>query len=131
MKKVGFGGLVTKMIEFTIPGQPYSKANSRIKTRWGGVIKSDNAMKYANDFYYLCPHLPNLLEGALRVDMLIWYSSFRSDVDESLILDCMQGLIYKNDRQVKDKRIKGWKDKENPRSIIRVREIDNIVMEFD
>ena len=37
--------------------------------------------------------------------MLIYYSSRRPDLDESLILDLMQGVIYKNDRQVKQKNI--------------------------
>lgn len=59
----------------------------------------------------------------VSVTIKIWYASRRPDLDESIILDAMQGLIYDNDRQVKIKRIEWGLDKENPRSEIFVQEI--------
>jgi hypothetical protein len=41
-------------------------------------------------------------------------------LDESVILDCMQGFIYENDRQVKEKHIFHRLDKANPRAEITV-----------
>ena len=58
----------------------------------------------------------------VAVTMTIFYASRRPDLDESLILDCMQGLLFNNDRQVKEKHIHwGGVDKENPRAEISVR----------
>jgi Holliday junction resolvase RusA-like endonuclease len=48
------------------------------------------------------------------------------DLDESLILDLMQEHVYLNDRQVKQKIIHWQLDKENPRAVIRVYEIEDI-----
>ena len=47
-------------------------------------------------------------------------NSRRPDLDESVILDCLEGKVYKNDRQVKAKHIFWGLDKENPRAEIEV-----------
>ena len=107
----------------TILGQPYSKANSRKlatikgKTRF---IKSDNALGYLTDFARQCPVLDPMFEGDVHVEMVIYYASRRPDVDESLVLDAMQGRIYRNDRQVRKKTIEGKIDRGNPRIEFRV-----------
>jgi len=56
----------------------------------------------------------------VMVYMKIFYASRRPDLDESLILDCMQGRIYENDRCVKEKHIFWGLDKLNPRAEIEV-----------
>jgi len=106
-------------VNFLILGEPASKANSR---RWTGkfFIKSEKALNYAKEFKKQCPILSPLMEGDLRVTIQIWYASRRPDLDESLILDLMQGCIYANDRQVKERHIYWNLDKENPRSDILV-----------
>lgn len=116
-------------LEFVIPGQPYSKANQRRIVRkspkLGGImsIKSAPAMAYAKAFGWYCPKLPIMLIEDIEVAMKIYYASRRPDLDESLILDCMQGLIYKNDRQVKSKIILWGLDKTNPRTEIKIRHL--------
>jgi Holliday junction resolvase RusA-like endonuclease len=55
------------------------------------------------------------------VTMKIYYHSRRPDLDESLILDLMQGIVYENDRQVKEKHITWGLDKEAPRAEICVK----------
>jgi|TARA_E500000318_G_C3563488_1_gene214638 Holliday junction resolvase RusA-like endonuclease len=106
-----------------IVGEPASKANSRkiviIKGR-PASIKSDKARAYAKAFADQCTADKELFEGDVCVEMLIYYASRRPDLDESLILDLMQGIVYKNDRQVKEKHIYWGLDRENPRTIIRV-----------
>tara|TARA_R100000278_G_scaffold121954_1_gene107020 strand:+ start:684 stop:1133 length:450 start_codon:yes stop_codon:yes gene_type:complete len=108
---------------FEIIGEPASKANSRkiviIKGR-PASIKSDKARSYSKAFLDQCEVCDELFEGDVCVEMLIYYASRRPDLDESLILDLMQGIIYKNDRQVKEKHIYWGIDRENPRTIIRV-----------
>jgi Holliday junction resolvase RusA-like endonuclease len=66
-----------------------------------------------------------MFEEDVKVEMLIYYTTRRPDLDESLILDLMQGLIYKNDRQVKSKAIYHGLDKQNPRTIIRVSALES------
>ena len=116
-------------LRFEIKGEPASKANSRqlvtIKGR-PAFIKSKKAREYVKTFAQQCPNLENdMLEGDLWVDMTIFYASRRPDLDESVILDCMQGYIYKNDRQVKEKWIRWGLDKENPRSEIYIGTVDD------
>lgn len=108
---------------FQILGEPASKANSRkivlIKGK-PASIKSDKARKYMINFFSQCEPLEVMFENDVRVEMLIYYATRRPDLDESLILDLMQGLVYNNDRQVKAKNIYHGLDKNNPRTIIKV-----------
>lgn len=106
-------------VHIIILGEPASKANSR---RWTGkfFIKSAKALAYAEKFKQQCPVLEPLMEGDLRVDITIYYASRRPDLDESLILDLMQGCIYVNDRQVRERHAYWGLDKENPRAEITV-----------
>ena len=110
---------------FTIEGEPASKANSRklgmIKGRMI-PIKSQKALDYVKAFQKQIPKIDPLTEEYVKVEMMIYYASRRPDLDESLILDCMQNYVYYNDRQVKEKHIYWGLDKENPRTIIRVSE---------
>lgn len=125
-------------IAFTILGQPQSKANSRQVVTMGGVhspaktsmIKSKDALAYERA---VLPQIPMLarqqLDGPVRVLMRIWYASERSDLDESLVLDCLQDRfagkgdtrrlvqkgVYRNDRQVREKHIFHAIDRKNPR----------------
>ena len=114
-------------VTFTVYGEPASKANSRkmvlIKGR-PALIKSTKARGYVTMFESQCPVMEVPTTDDVVVEMMIHYASRRPDLDESLILDCMQGRIYKNDRQVKQKFIYWGLDKEEPRSIIRVRSCD-------
>ncbi|NDF14409.1 RusA family crossover junction endodeoxyribonuclease [bacterium] len=112
------------MFACVIFGEPASKANSRRLVQLGNrlaSIKSKKALAYADAFAWQCPVLPELLQGDVQVEMKIWYASRRPDLDESLILDLLQGRAYVNDRQVKRKVIE-WAgiDKANPRTWIRV-----------
>ena len=109
--------------KFIIYGEPASKSNSRKIVRFGkrlGVIKSQKARDYVKTFAEQCPQLEKLIELVVLVEIKIYYQSRRPDLDESVILDCMQGKIYVNDRQVKQKHIFWGIDREQPRTHIRV-----------
>jgi Holliday junction resolvase RusA-like endonuclease len=111
-------------IFLTVLGEPASKANSRRIIRRGGrlmSIKSAKALSYADHFNAQVKAAPTLLEGELRVDMWIHYASQRPDLDESLILDLLQGKAYLNDRQVKERHVYHCIDKQNPRTTILIR----------
>ena len=110
-------------------GEPASKANSRRVVRYGGMsrlIKSAKALSYSDAFKQQCGKLPTLMTGDLRVTLHIFYASRRPDLDESLILDLMQGLIYENDRQVKERHCYWGLDPDNPRAEIIVEKIPEI-----
>jgi hypothetical protein len=116
-------------ISLFILGEPASKANSRRVVRFGNMsrlIKSEKALNYSETFRAQCKPLAKLMEGDLKVTMCIYYASRRPDLDESLILDLMQGLIYENDRQVKERHTYWALDPANPRAEIIV---DQLPME--
>jgi Holliday junction resolvase RusA-like endonuclease len=110
-------------------GEPASKANSRRVVRFGGMsrlIKSQKALNYSDVFRQQCQPLGKLMTGDLRVTLHIYYASRRPDLDESLILDLMQGLVYENDRQVKERHAYWGLDPENPRAEILIEKIEEI-----
>lgn len=106
-------------VSFVIEGEPASKANSR---RWTGkfFIKSEKALNYGAAFKQQCPTVTPLMDGDLSVSIHIYYASRRPDLDASLIFDLMQGLIYENDRQIKEQHLFWGLDKERPRAEITV-----------
>ena len=111
----------TQALVWVIYGEPASKANSRRAVRIGGMsrlIKSAKALNYSEVFKQQARPLAVLIEDDVRVTMKIHYASRRPDLDESLILDLLQGVAYVNDRQVKEKHIYWALDRENPRSEI-------------
>jgi hypothetical protein len=110
-------------VSFWILGEPASKANSRRMVVIGKkprLIKSQKALDYCKTFAKQCPQLDDLIEDDIVVHLHIFYASRRPDLDESVILDEMQGKIYKNDRQVKVKHVYWHLDRDNPRSHVRI-----------
>lgn len=110
-----------------ILGQPHSKANSRKLVHVNGkvrFIKSDEALGYLSAFAMQCPTLDPMFTGDVHVELEIYYTSRRPDLDESLILDALQGRVYVNDRQVRKKTVTGLVDPQRPRTVIRVSSLE-------
>lgn len=108
-------------IRFTIYGEAASKANSRRLVFFGkkpALIKSKKALSYTDAFRMQCPKLPSPREDDVALWARIWYASRRPDLDESIIMDAMQGLVIVNDRQIKEKHVYWSLDKANPRADI-------------
>lgn len=117
----------SQALMFEILGEPASKSNSRRMIKIGGMprlIKSVKALSYSELFKHQMKDLgltkKNMIQGDVVVHIMIWYASRRPDLDESLILDLLQGFAYENDRQVKEKHIYWGLDRENPRCAIRI-----------
>ena len=120
--------------QFIIEGEPASKGNSRKIVNFGkrmALIKSQKARDYEKLFAEQCPILENLIETDVKVELIIYYASRRPDLDESVILDCMQGKIYVNDRQVKQKHIYWGLDRERPRTHVRVSPLETCNLPSD
>lgn len=123
-------------IQLLILGEPASKSNSRRAIFSKGTprfIKSKKALDYKKFFLWQVAEQMrlNCTKNGLQVppftcnvivEMTIFYASRRPDLDESLILDLLQGFAYENDRQVKEKHIYWGLDKENPRTQIKISE---------
>ena len=114
---------VAGQVRLTILGEPASKANSRKlvtnrKTKRPMFIKSEKARAFLRGLERQVPTLDPLLLGQVKVTITIYYASERPDLDESLILDGLQGRIYKNDRQVREKHVFHAIDRLNPRTEI-------------
>jgi Holliday junction resolvase RusA-like endonuclease len=109
-------------------GEPASKANSRKLVTLGGrpaFIKSQKARDYVTEFQRQCRNQVKVMtDRDVRVELMIHYASRRPDLDESVILDAMQGIVYVNDRQVKQRMAYWGLDKDMPRAVIRVVECD-------
>ena len=58
--------------------------------------------------------------------MHIYYASRRPDLDESLILDLLQGLVYVNDRQVKERHTYWHLDPKSPRTEMIIEKIPEV-----
>ena len=115
---------MTVVIRLTILGEPASKANGRRHVTIKGFsrsIKSAKALAYAASVSKQLVTLPALLTGDLALTIRIYYASRRPDLDESLILDLLQGRVYGNDRQVRERHVFWGLDKSNPRAEIEIR----------
>jgi hypothetical protein len=136
---------------FTIYGELASKANQRrlvvIKNR-AASIKSDKALQYeASALSQVPPKLRMRLQGDVRMIARLYYATERPDLDESLLLDCLQdrhetvrvprggGVIeevrqlaqrgvYQNDRQVRQRFILHGIDKLRPRAEILIEALE-------
>lgn len=101
-----------------IHGKVASKANSRRLVLINGrmvPVKSKEALRFEKDAAKQLRRMTPLLEGPVRATFRIFYDSERPDLDESLVLDVLQGYAYKNDRQVRERHCYHGVDKIDPR----------------
>lgn len=120
----------TEPFSLIIKGCCASKSNSRrlvyFRDKKTGVkkpafIKSDAAIAFSDQFAQQCPSLTPMFLGDVHLDIDIYYMSRRSDLDETLVLDLLQGRIYENDRQVRSRRTRWGLSPLDPRVEIHVR----------
>ena len=114
-------------LDVTIDGEPASAKNQRRIVKINNMprlIKSKKALDYCRSFAGQFPKQKQLLEGDVALRLDIWYASRRPDLAaQDLIMDLLQDLAYKNDRQVKAVMSVWNLDKECPRVRIRLRQI--------
>lgn len=117
-----------RSVRLILHGEPASKANSRRLVtirRQARLIKSQKALDYVAAVKRTYPPLVPLLEGDLRMTADVYYASRRPDLDVSLILDALQDIAYKNDRQVREMHLYHHLDRANPRAEITLEEMHN------
>lgn len=127
-----------KLISGVIYGKVVSKANSRRKTRWGGVIKSQDALEFERAAAEQIPADLTPITGDVAFIATIYYANRRPDLDESLALDVLQqhkdkggnvwfNGVYVNDRQIKAKIVLHEIDPDNPRIEFTVIQLDLVL----
>lgn len=98
------------------------------------VRKSDKALAFERDaLKQIPPRCRVRLTGPVRVTLRMYYRTERPDLDESIVLDVLQDRyasvtrrgvrtrelvqhgVYRNDRQVRSKRVDHFIDRTNPR----------------
>jgi Holliday junction resolvase RusA-like endonuclease len=112
--------------EAIVPGETASKSNARQMVRIGRrlvPIKSKKALAYKDCFERLAPTIDPLMDGDVLLFCHIFYATRRPDLDESLIMDCLEGKAYTNDRQIKAKIILHGLDRKSPRTEIKIARI--------
>jgi Holliday junction resolvase RusA-like endonuclease len=124
---------IMKSITVTILGQTYSKSNSRMFSYNNGrprMFKNPKVLDYVDSsISQLKMQLGNhkAFQGAIKMELTVYYQSRRSDLDISLIQDIFQQKvnktykivefegIYLNDRQIDEIHAIRKLDKLNPR----------------
>ena len=106
------------LVNHTIYGICQSKSNSRRLVTIAGkprFIKSSSAIAFETAVKQQVPAKACLMEGDLGFHADIYYPTRRQDLDPSVVLDALQGLIYKTERQIKKISSARYLDKHDPR----------------
>tara|TARA_R110002020_G_scaffold144244_5_gene317161 strand:- start:477 stop:920 length:444 start_codon:yes stop_codon:yes gene_type:complete len=117
-----------RSVKKIIYGIAQSKSNSRRLVTFGGkprFIKSKSALEFEKGVKAQVLPLDDMLEGDLSFHADIYYPTRRQDLDPSILLDALQGLLYENDRQFKQISSCRFLDKQNPRAEVWIKEIDH------
>lgn len=120
--------------QYVFLGNPPAKKNRYRATQRGGYIhlyKDPSIKAYEKSIYDQWlkqkPDGINVFTGNLEVDIKIYFRANVSDFDGAIttILDCLQGLVYPNDKQIVCFGKNGkFIDSKNPRIEITIREIE-------
>lgn len=91
------------------------------KKKIGGLprlIKSKKALAYARAVTRHAPRVNPLLVGELKMLVLTYYATQRPDLECEVLRDALQGIVYKNDRQLRSVAMEHAIDRDNPRSVV-------------
>jgi len=94
------------------------------RTRGGWLSLSAEAAQYRAVIRATCG-LQHLMDGAVTVEIDAYRPRNAGDLDNILkaLLDSLQGVIYRDDKQVVQLVARRWTDRHNPRVEITVRQI--------
>ena len=121
----------TKLVLGHLP----SMKNGRKIVEWaqgGGtrkaVIKGDEARAYVTGFLYQVRRPKQPYTGPVFLEADIYFRNPACDLDESLLMDCLQvgtvknpgAGVIKNDNQIKDKHVRWHLDQSRPRVVVRL-----------
>ncbi len=110
-------------VRVVIRGEVASLKNSRRHVpgksgagrKFAVCLPSEKAERWMKSAREQVPIRSPLLAGPLVMFVRCFYSSERPDLDESAVMDALQGRVYGNDRQIREKHVYHAIDKANPR----------------
>lgn len=125
----GEGRKVIHEARATIPGQPPHLKNelkAHNRGNYASIILSETARDYKAFWKAVVEPVPKhlIIEDPVILCVWIFYTSRRPDLAEDLVQDLLQGYLIKDDRQVYERHVYKWFDKESPRVEIEVRRLD-------
>jgi crossover junction endodeoxyribonuclease RusA len=98
---------------------PYAPSANRYWRKWRGrIVKSDEARQYQHDAGNLARQAGvELLTGAVGLELRFYRPQRRGDLDNRLkvLVDALQGVLYTDDKQVKEIHAYLDDDRERPR----------------
>lgn len=98
---------------------PYPpSANRRLTVARGRMVKTAEAREYKEVAGWLTKAIvPDPLPGDVKLRIILYRPSRRSDIDNPLkvLLDSLQGVLYENDKQIRELHVYLKDDKRNPR----------------
>lgn len=109
------------MITIELPLPPSS--NRYWRNFRGRMVVSDEARAYKLQAGWLAVAAgAQILEGALSLSIDVYRARKAGDLDNKLkvLLDSLQGILYKNDSQIVEIHARLFDDKHNPRAIVSV-----------
>lgn len=111
-----------------IHGVIESKSNSRQIVKIGkktALVKSKAAREWFASAVVQAKAVAcdPLLSGRLVGYARVYYPDERRDLDVELLWDALQGVVYHNDRQVREKHVWHFIDKRRPRVEVLIKEI--------
>ncbi len=96
--------------------------NAMYRPNWHGkgVRKTDECKDWEMETQAICRTLGmRVIPASIRIRMTVdlYYGSHERDIDSSLkaTLDCLQGVVYENDRQIVELAVRKFQDKSAPR----------------
>jgi Holliday junction resolvase RusA-like endonuclease len=113
-------------MKFIVKGQVPSKSNG-YKIGGNRLYKSKELKAYEESFAWQVTKPDKSIEGKFGVELVVYFQSNRSDLDNAakIVLDCLQAnCIVKNDRNCYILTMIKNIDKENPRVLIYIYDID-------
>lgn len=114
-------------IRFFVPIAPLSQNHVYRLARFGGMFMTAEGKAYKNLVGLSAQSgvTMGMLNGHLGIEAKFYVASFRGDGDNyfKIFIDALQGIVYKNDRQLKHYVFDVVIDKKNPRIECRVWEL--------
>lgn len=127
----------TKTVVGQLPSMKNHRKIAHFQKKGGpkriAVIKSDEAQDYVTGFLWQVRRPRETYMGPVKLEADIYFRNQACDLDESLLMDCLQkgteknpgACIIGNDNQIKEKHVRWHFDDKNPRVVLRLTAYDN------
>tara|TARA_Y100000310_G_scaffold297299_1_gene330181 strand:- start:956 stop:1303 length:348 start_codon:yes stop_codon:yes gene_type:complete len=113
-------------MKITIPGNPISVNHYTANTKFGRKYLTKKAKEYQKVVKESSAHITEKYLGEVIMSIKYHFGDKRRrDIDNysKVILDCLEGVCYIDDKQVSKLSLEKHYDKENPRTEVEINEL--------